>query len=90
MMFGDEFEQLVPKWASALSSGCKCSSVKKMMNSLTAEQTEKSWSKIEFKIYQNARTVSLIKMLPRELVLAAIRRRMDIAFRRSFGRIRAN
>lgn len=88
MMLGDEFAATIPKWIRKLAKGCKCSSTQDHMNTLTAENAEKTWSSLEFRIYQSARKITFIAAMPRDLVIAAIRRRMSLAFRRAFGRSR--
>ena len=86
MIFGDLFESLIPEWIRRRAKGCKCSDTKHRMNLMTAEHAEKSWSKLEFQIYANAKTVGFLGVLPRKLVIAAIRRRLRVAFYQAFGR----
>lgn len=86
-MFGDAFYSLIPEWIRRRAKGCKCSDIRHRMNLMTAEQAEKSWSKLEFQIYANARTVSFLAIMPRKLVIAAIRRRLRVAFYQAYGRL---
>ena len=85
--WGDEFAELVPRWAPK-PKGCTCKDVQRKMNGLAADTADQLFDQFADAIFENARKSKVLAMLPASKLRSAIIRRLDLSFRRAFGRSR--
>ena len=83
MMWGDEFQRLVPGWIPKPKQ-CSCGDLQRRMNLSDAGTAASMFEAFHAAIVKNAKR-SILGKIPARLLESAIRRRMKKAYSQAFG-----
>ena len=83
MMWGDEFQRLVPGWIPKPKQ-CSCGGLQRRMNLCDAGTAAGMFEAFHTAVVRNAKR-SILKPIPARLLESAIRRRMKKAYKQAFG-----